>query len=95
MTSCCTSMKAIIAGRGTGLARAAWTDSCRISPRPALDDHADAPDGTRIYDNQTALILRTRWGKIVEQHDFYADTGRVAAADRTLTELGIAPVPKP
>ena len=59
-----------------------------------FDDHADGPDGTRIYENRTALVLRTRWGKIVEQDDFYADTERIAAADRKLTELGIAPVPK-
>ncbi len=60
-----------------------------------FDDHADAPDGTRIYQNRTALVLRTRWGKIVEQDDFYADTAPITALDRKLTELGIAPVPKP
>jgi ketosteroid isomerase-like protein len=59
-----------------------------------FDDHADAPDGTRIYQNRTALVLRTRWGKIVEQEDFYADTERIAALDRKLTELGVAAVPK-
>jgi ketosteroid isomerase-like protein len=59
-----------------------------------FDDHADAPDGTRIYQNRTALVLRTRWGKIVEQEDFYADTERIAVFDRQLTELGIAAVPK-
>src|ERR1700759_3648220 len=36
-----------------------------------FDHHADAPDGPRIYENQTVLVLRTRWGKVVEQHDFY------------------------
>ncbi len=60
-----------------------------------FDDHADAPDGTRIYENRTALVLRTRWGKIVEQDDFYADTDRIAALDRKLTELGIAPISEP
>ncbi|MCB0875272.1 MAG: nuclear transport factor 2 family protein [Solirubrobacterales bacterium] len=54
-----------------------------------FDDHADAPDGTRIYENSTVLVLRTRWGKVVEQHDFYADTERIAAFDRKLTELGV------
>ena len=58
-----------------------------------FDDHADAPDGTRIYQNRTALVLRTRWGKIVEQEDFYADTERIAAFDRKLTELDIVAVP--
>jgi hypothetical protein len=60
-----------------------------------FDDHADAPDGTRIYQNRTALVLRTRWGKIVEQDDFYADTAPIATLDRKLTELGIPAIPKP
>lgn len=60
-----------------------------------FDDHADAPDGTRIYENSTVLILRTRWGKVVEQHDFYVDTEQLAGFDRKLAELGIEPVPRP
>jgi ketosteroid isomerase-like protein len=60
-----------------------------------FDDHADAPDGTRIYQNRTTLVLRTRWGKIVEQSDFYFDTAPIVALDRKLTELGIDPVSKP
>ena len=59
-----------------------------------FDDHADAPDGARIYENSTVLVLRTRWGKVVEQHDFYADTERIAEFDRKLTELGVADVPR-
>jgi mannose-6-phosphate isomerase-like protein (cupin superfamily) len=54
-----------------------------------------APDGTRIYQNRTALVLRTRWGKIVEQNDFYVDTAPIAELDRKLTELGIQAIPKP
>lgn len=57
-----------------------------------FDDHADAPDGTRIYENSTVLVLRTRWGKIVEQHDFYVDTERIVAFDRKLAELGVQAV---
>jgi len=57
-----------------------------------FDDHADAPDGTRIYENSTVLVLRTRWGKVVEQHDFYADTEAIVALDRKLAELGVEPV---
>jgi ketosteroid isomerase-like protein len=59
-----------------------------------FDDHADGPDGERIYENRTVLVLRTRWGKVVEHEDFYADTGRIAAFDRRLTELGVAAIPK-
>lgn len=57
-----------------------------------FDDHADAPDGTRIYENRDVLVLRTRWGKIIEQDDFYADTARIETLDRKLTELGIKAV---
>ncbi|MBS1845292.1 MAG: nuclear transport factor 2 family protein [Actinobacteria bacterium] len=51
-----------------------------------FDDHADAPDGTRLYSNSTVLVLRTRWGKVVEQHDFYADTGEILEFERRLAE---------
>ena len=54
-----------------------------------FDDHADGPDGTRIYENSTVLVLRTKWGKVVEQHDFYLDTERITEFDRKLTELGV------
>ncbi|MGI8411941.1 MAG: nuclear transport factor 2 family protein [Solirubrobacteraceae bacterium] len=60
-----------------------------------FDDHADAPDGARIYENRTVLVLRTRWGKIVEQDDFYIDTAPIAALEHKLTELGIEAIPKP
>ena len=60
-----------------------------------FDDHADGPDGTRLYENSTVLVLRTRWGKVVEQHDFYVDTGRIVDFDRKLAELGVAAVARP
>ena len=42
-----------------------------------FDDHADGPDGERLYENQTVLVMRLKWGRIVDQEDFYADTGRI------------------
>jgi len=57
-----------------------------------FDDHADGPDGTRLYENRTVLLLRTRWGRVVEQEDFYLDTERITRFDRRLTELGIEPI---
>jgi ketosteroid isomerase-like protein len=60
-----------------------------------FDDHADGPDGTRIYENSTVLVLRTRWFKVVEQHDFYVDTERITALDDKLAELGVEAVPQP
>lgn len=59
-----------------------------------FDDYADGPDGTRLYENRTVLVLRTKWGKIVDQEDFYVDTGTIETLDRKLTELGVAAVPK-
>ncbi|MDQ3631423.1 MAG: nuclear transport factor 2 family protein [Actinomycetota bacterium] len=57
-----------------------------------FDDAARAPDGTPIYANRICLVVRTRWGKIVEHEDFYEDTGRILALEAKLRELGIAPV---
>lgn len=57
-----------------------------------FDDHAAAPDGTQIYANRTCLVVRTKWGRIVEHEDFYVDTGRIVALEAKLRELGIAPV---
>lgn len=54
-----------------------------------FDDHADAPDGTRLYENRAVLVLRTRWGRVVDQEDFFTDTERIGAFDRALTERGI------
>jgi ketosteroid isomerase-like protein len=50
-----------------------------------FDDHAEDPDGTRVYSNQAVLLVTTRWGKIIRQEDFFADTGRIEAFDRHLT----------
>jgi ketosteroid isomerase-like protein len=49
-----------------------------------FDDHALGPDGERIYENSTVLVLRTRWGKVVEQWDYYVDTERITEFDRRL-----------
>jgi ketosteroid isomerase-like protein len=52
-----------------------------------FDDHANGPDGERIYENETVLVLKTRWGKVVEQTDYYVDTARIVEFDRALGEL--------
>jgi ketosteroid isomerase-like protein len=56
-----------------------------------FDDSAERPDGERIYANRTVLLARTRWGRIVEQEDFYEDTGRILALEERLRELGVEP----
>lgn len=53
---------------------------------------SDAEDGTRLYENSTVLLLRTRWGKVVEQHDFYRDSEPLNSFETLLTERGIAPI---
>lgn len=57
-----------------------------------FDDRATGPDGEELYRNRVAMLVRTRWGKIVRHEDFYEDTERIAALDRRLRELGVAPV---
>ena len=64
----------------------------RMTILAGFDDHADGPDGTRMYENHTVLMCRTRMGKIVHQEDFYVDTVRMLAFDRKLTELDIKPL---
>jgi len=58
-----------------------------------FDDWADRPDGERIYANRTVVVARTRWGRIVEQQDFYEDTTRIEAFEERLRELGVEPAP--
>lgn len=53
-----------------------------------VDVQADGPDGRELYANRTAIVVRTRWGRIVEQQDFYEDTAPIAAFDRCLRDLG-------
>jgi ketosteroid isomerase-like protein len=54
-----------------------------------FDDEARAPDGELIYANEVAIVARTRWGRIVEQEDFYRDTARIEVLERRLQELGV------
>jgi ketosteroid isomerase-like protein len=56
-----------------------------------FDDEARAGD-ERLYANRVAMVIRTRWGRIVEQHDFYEDSERIPAFERALREHGIEPV---
>ena len=60
-----------------------------------FDDWAKGHAGEKIYSNRTMLLVRTRWGKIVEQHDFYEDTSRILALEERLREMGVEPVETP
>jgi ketosteroid isomerase-like protein len=57
-----------------------------------FDDGAIAPDGEELYRNRVVLVVRTRWGKVVRQDDFYEDTGRIERLEDGLNRHGIAPV---
>jgi ketosteroid isomerase-like protein len=56
-----------------------------------FDDQARAPDGEVLYRNRVAMVIRTRWGKIVRHEDFYEDTGRIETLERRLSERGVVP----
>jgi len=56
-----------------------------------FDDRATGPGGEELYANRVVIVARTRWGKIVEQEDFYLDTARITAFDEKLRELGVEP----
>jgi ketosteroid isomerase-like protein len=71
-----------------------WTSGppWALSMVARFNDHADDPDGERIYSNEVVVIVRTRMGKIVRHEDYYSDTARITAFEEKLTELGITPV---
>lgn len=79
-----------IKGEITDLWMGGWP--WRMTILVGFDDHADGPAGSRIYENRTVLMCRTRMGKIVRQEDFYFDTVRMVAFDKKLTDLGISPL---
>jgi hypothetical protein len=37
------------------------------------------------------MTVRTKWGRIVEHDDFYADTARIVAFEEKLRTLGVEP----
>lgn len=54
-----------------------------------FDDEAHGPNGEEIYANRIVIWARTRWGKIVEQRDFYEDTARITDLEARLQDLGV------
>lgn len=63
----------------------------RLTLFARFDDGAAGADGEEIYRNRVAMVLRTRWGRIVEHEDFYEDTGRIELFEAHLRDLGVAP----
>ncbi len=66
-----------------------WTSGppWALSMVARFDDHALGPDGERIYENEVVVVVRTRFGKIVQQEDYYSDTARIMAFEEKLKEL--------
>jgi ketosteroid isomerase-like protein len=57
-----------------------------------FDDSATAPDGGEEYRNRVAIVLQTRWGKVVRHEDFFEDTQRIERFEARLRARGVAPV---
>jgi ketosteroid isomerase-like protein len=70
-----------------------WTSGppWAMSAVARFNDHAHGPDGEDLYSNRTLILVRTRWGKVIEQQDFYYDTVRMAEFESKLIALGIEP----
>jgi len=77
----------------TGEIKELWTSGppWSITAVARFDDRSVGPDGQELYKNQTMIMVRTKWGKVTEQQDFYVDTGRMLDFEAKLTELGIHP----
>ncbi|HTU84105.1 MAG TPA: nuclear transport factor 2 family protein [Solirubrobacteraceae bacterium] len=58
-----------------------------------FNDRATAADGEELYSNSVAMVLRTRWGKVVEHDDFFLDTGRITTFEERLRARGVQPAP--
>jgi ketosteroid isomerase-like protein len=61
----------------------------RLTLLVRFDDQAVRENGEELYRNRTVLLIRTRWGRVVEQEDFYEDTERISALEARLRELGV------
>jgi ketosteroid isomerase-like protein len=56
-----------------------------------FDDHASDDRGEVLYRNSAVLLVKTKWGRVVYQEDFYEDTGRILDFEARLRELGVEP----
>ncbi len=74
--------------RGLWIAGPPWA----LTMVARFDDHVTGPDGVQLYANRVVMVMRTRWGKVVEHEDFYEDSARINALEVKLRELHIAPV---
>ncbi len=80
----------------TGEIKDLWTSGppWALTAVARFDDRSVDPEGAELYSNQTMIMVKTRWGKVTEQRDFYLDTGRILEFEEKLTALGIDPAKK-
>ena len=57
-----------------------------------FSDRVLGADGKEVYSNEVVVVVRTRWGKIVEHNDYYKDTVRIVDFEQQLNELGVEPL---
>jgi ketosteroid isomerase-like protein len=73
-----------------GQLRQLWTSGPPWAMTMAVRFDDEASDGAeRLYANRVAMVIRTRFGRIVEQEDFYEDTGRILRLEQALSERGV------
>ncbi|MBV8956008.1 MAG: nuclear transport factor 2 family protein [Solirubrobacterales bacterium] len=87
-------LRNFIGARLKGELRAVWIGGppWALTLAARFDDRATGPAGEELYGNRVMMMVRTRWGRIVEHEDFYLDTGRIEAFEAKLRTLGIEPV---
>ncbi|WP_143546708.1 nuclear transport factor 2 family protein [Rhodococcus sp. 06-235-1A] len=59
----------------------------RMTLLARFDDYARTADRTELHSNRTVLLIRTSWGKIISQEDFFEDTTRIDAFEKKLRQL--------
>ncbi len=91
-----TFLKDFVGAGLTGEIKDLWTSGppWSMTAVAQFDDRSVGADGEELYSNQTMIMVRTRWGKVTEQRDFYVDTGRILEFEKKLTELGVEPAAK-
>ncbi len=77
----------------TGEIKELWTSGppWSLTAIARFDDRSVTDEGEELYSNQTMIMVRTRWGKVTEQRDFYVDTGRILDFEQKLIDRGIEP----
>ena len=87
-------LRNFVGARLKGELRAVWIGGppWALTLAARFDDRATGPGGEQLYANRVMMMVRTRWGRIIEHEDFYFDTSRIDAFEEKLRTLGLEPV---